>query len=140
MAAVFEAKYIGTRGGWRDVSRTELEIEPESLKGLSGLLQVSAPALAARASGASKRMSVVAGPPGAVKARDSPAIPRAAIRSTNELAAPMSSLRSTPESRAQSKSPGVDRRASIWRRAANSKPMGTSKPLPVAAATLNACR
>jgi hypothetical protein len=44
MAAVFEAKYIGTRGGWRDMSRTELEIEPESLKGLSGLLQVSAPA------------------------------------------------------------------------------------------------
>jgi hypothetical protein len=44
MAAVFEAKYIGTRGGWRDMSRTELEIEPESLKGLTGLLQVSAPA------------------------------------------------------------------------------------------------
>lgn len=40
MAAVFAAIYIGARGGWRDMSRTELQIEPKSPKGLTGLLQL----------------------------------------------------------------------------------------------------
>lgn len=39
MAAVIAAKYIGARAGWRDMSRTELQIEPEGSKGLTGLLQ-----------------------------------------------------------------------------------------------------
>jgi hypothetical protein len=107
----------------------------------SELIMMTATARASRTSAVSDRMSTVTGVFEALRRRISPTMPSAARRPLSALASRMSVERSmlSPPLIAQPASPR-DGFPVMSSSAANSKPIGTIRPSPVAAAQRSRCR